>query len=342
MKYLKNKLYLGGCLLITSLCATSCLGIHSYEPLKFKIISNRGPIAYVLCGYFEDNQLNIEKDESLIEKAFESSEYGIIGYDTIKGLELCEKYNKHVLLQNYVGGSYTLISTNPEVTNTFEGCKILANNEKGALGAILSLIQGNLFINDISYVESPSYEFYTDIRNGNYLSDYDFIALSAPYAQRLIADDQESNLAYGKVTQSFRLFNVYGKMMDPNVDNYDDYFYAEEALFVSKDLLNDESLSKNYQSFIKTINIITDNAINDPYQTMTQFNRNSKDRSVQFETYGFSIDEIGELQNWEQYNNVKIPYNHTRFTTTFSNDDLIKYLELIGKNFDSNLFYQDK
>ena len=48
MKYLKNKLSVGGCLLITSLCATSCLQIHTYDPLEFKIICNRGPIAYVL------------------------------------------------------------------------------------------------------------------------------------------------------------------------------------------------------------------------------------------------------------------------------------------------------
>ncbi|MDY3889689.1 MAG: hypothetical protein SOZ70_01230, partial [Bacilli bacterium] len=97
MKYLKNKLSVGGCLLITSLCATSCLQIHTYDPLEFKIICNRGPIAYVLCGYFDDDNLNVSKDESQIEKAFETNEYGIIGYDTIKGLELCEKYDNYVL-----------------------------------------------------------------------------------------------------------------------------------------------------------------------------------------------------------------------------------------------------
>ena len=53
----------------------------------------------------------------------------------------------------------------------------------------------------------------------------------------------------------------------------------------------------------------------------------------------YSIDEIGELQNWEQHNNVKIPYNYTRFSTTFTNSDLQNYLNLIGKSFDEKLFY---
>ena len=339
MKYLKNKLSVGGCLLITSLCATSCLQIHTYDPLEFKIICNRGPIAYVLCGYFDDDNLNVSKDESQIEKAFETNEYGIIGYDTIKGLELCEKYDNYVLLQNYCGGSYTLISTNPEVSKTFEGCKILANNEKGTLGAILNFVKGNFNIDEVSFVESPSYEFYSDIRSGRYLSDYDFIALKAPYAQRLISNEEEDNKAFGNVCQSFRLYNIYGQMMDPNTLNYDKYYYAEDSLFVSKDLLNNNSLNKNYQSFIDTTNIITDEAINDPYQTMTQFNRKTNKRDVQFENYGYSIDEIGELQNWEQHNNVKIPYNYTRFSTTFSNSDLQDYLNLIGKSFDEKLFY---
>ena len=128
-------------------------------------------------------------------------------------------------------------------------------------------------------------------------------------------------------------------MMDPNTLNYDKYYYAEDSLFVSKDLLNNNSLNKNYQSFIDTTNIITDEAINDPYQTMTQFNRKTNKRDVQFENYGYSIDEIGELQNWKQHNNVKIPYNYTRFSTTFSNSDLQDYLNLIGKSFDEKLFY---
>lgn len=261
-------------LIISSLISlTSCKYILTFEKLSFKVLAQKGPVSLALCGYYSDENLKLEYEENNnFENAFNSDEYKVIFYDTIKGQKYCDQYQKFEYYGQVVNSNYKIVTT--KTWDNTKPFKIIANDEFGGLGYTLKsleradvsleefpsdlyfdVIKG--FINknvEITYTDKNDYEFYQDLLTGKIGKDdeYNAFAISEPFATRL-AITKNSDKFNQEYYDYISIEDYDRKNMTCGVSVYAIYsmFYntdkvvPQTSIFINKDFKNETEVVKN-------------------------------------------------------------------------------------------------
>ena len=159
------------------------------EPLRYKVIAQKGSASLSLCAYYDDENLTFSDDISLIESAFKSndeSNYQIIFYDSVRGLDLCEEYGNYAYVATIARGNQQYVPLKESIDKD-QPLKILANNEFGSLGKSLKAMLTDQTKYSLSFVDLNELDYYNYFLSGEYLNDgYDYAFISEPYATRLM------------------------------------------------------------------------------------------------------------------------------------------------------------
>ena len=325
-------------LLLGSTLLTSCKGLfYVYDTLDYDVCSQSGALSFCLNAYYDSDKLTIIKDEQELKDAFKGDKYKFIAYDTIKGLDLCEEYGKYTLCKNYMGGSHTIISLKENVPSFTNSKKIIANNEKGSLGAIISYLYPEQ-VSNITYIEDNSRTFYENIVKGKYSEEFDYLIIDQAFACRLT--DETLRKEYSTIVYAKEYKYVYYDYIKTNERT--NLFYPEGGVFVNKEFLS--SNYKDCKTFITSCDTMTDKNVDNVGDTTQIINGEGK-VDAQWEKFDLTVYDVLTIGKWEllkdgSYNKP----NLARYTTSFKNSQVKDYLELIGKeyaNLDSIMLEDD-
>lgn len=329
MKYLNKKAFIG-LISIFSLTLTSCNAFSTFSRLPFKVISSAGAYSFAMCGYYVDPNFTVELDDRNVLEAFKDKEYGIISYDTIKGLKMCQEYGNYKLASTYVAGSHYILSLNEEITAMSDDLRIVANNENGCLGTAANYIFEEKC--SITYVDRTDFEFYQDLYEGKYVQDYDACIIANPYAQHLLKKFTPENLYFGLLQK------LYNSMR--NKTNEMTGYYPECSIFINEDIINEHM--KVYDEFKTLVPKWVDLTIKDPYETYQYLNIDCDNYEQQWDKYHFTSYDLTQLivaSSYDVDDNFKI--NSIKYTTDYTHENLKMYLNRVNLVFENidNLLY---
>lgn len=323
MKCLNKKVFLS-VLLITPISISSCSFFSTFSRLPFKVISSAGVYSFAMCGYYVDPNFTIELDDRKVEEAFKDIEYGIISYDTIKGLKMCQEYGNYKLADTYVAGSHYVLSFDENITSLKDDMKIIANNEYGSLGVTAKFVYEDRY--SISYVDSTDFEFYQDLYNGKYVNDYDACIIANPYAQHLIKKFTPENLYFGVIQK------LYNSMREKT--NELQGYYPECSIFVNEDIINEHK--KVYDEFKTLVPKWVKLTIEDPFETYRYLNLECDNYEQQWDKYHFTSYDLTQLivaSSYDTDENYRL--NNIKYTVDYTKDDLKKYLNEVNLSFEN-------
>lgn len=222
-----------------SLCSCSLDNFTvTYDPLQFNVLAEKGDVSLSLYGYFDDKNLNLIDDSSLINVAFSCNENSenfapIIICETLRGFDGCEQYGEFAYYGTITLGNQKIISLNSDKFNETLDIRLLANDENNVLGQTLkniTILKDNA---NITYLNYTNLDFYNYLFNGEYKNTTNnFVIISEPYATRLlthpdsalfIGNNINPNLSYNE--KSEKLEELYKETIYPyrNLElmNYD-------------------------------------------------------------------------------------------------------------------------
>ena len=344
------------------------------EPLRYKVIAQKGSASLSLCAYYDDENLTFSDDISLIESAFKSndeSNYQIIFYDSVRGLDLCEEYGNYAYVATIARGNQQYVPLKESIDND-QPLKILANNEFGSLGKSLKAMLTDQTKYSLSFVDLNELDYYNYFLSGEYLNDgYDYAFISEPYATRLMT--LKASPLYNKEYDEYTLnedrgFDTSLKMYCDSLKQFYNSFNSDyenssfgipqTGIFVNKDFYQ-----SNYQTINKVFNLIN-NEISNKYvkdvgytrldfiNLSTEFNDPDEDMDseltlkafqLQFDKVGISWNEATRLQAWHtvlgQNPNFEKYINRLEYvkdiTSYYSIDYMKEYYRFIGEEFPS-------
>lgn len=370
-----------GLLILTTLMlsSTSSCNLSDFflavEPLKYKVIAQKGSASLALCAYYDDEHLEFQDDIVTLENAFKGNgnldDYQIIFYDSVRGLDLCQEYGNYAYVATIALGNQQLVPLKENIDNN-KIINVLANNEFGSLGKTAKKIftQENGY--NITFVDYNELEYYNYFLNGDYLNtNYDYAFICEPYATRLMTL-KESPLydkEYDEYTQNEdRGFDTSFKMYCETLrlfyqsynESYEDSSYGipQTGIFVNKKFYQENSKTMN-----KVLELINKEISNkyvkdvrytrlDFFNLSTEYNDPNEDMNseltkkafqVQFDKVGISWNEATRLQAWHtvlgQNPNYEKYINRLEYvkdlTTYYSEDKLKAYYNFIDEDFPS-------
>jgi hypothetical protein len=366
---LKLMTLLGVLTLVNTSCSCAGLAI-TYSPLKYQVAVQKGTGAYVMFPYYgelDEGYLSFKESDE-VENSFTSGDYKIIICDTLLGLKAASQSGKYSYYGSLSSGNQKLIHLkSSSELKELDSYNIISNNEDGVLGQTLKYIDTYDDTIQVSFVEMNDNDFYEALYSGTISKeDYDMAFIADPFAARLfmqpesklydsyVAGENNEHVAYYE-TYLDRYFNQANKLEGAYLNNLDSLTEEQQE---RKLILSD--FTKNYSDdnpYISSTSIFVHNDYyesnkDDVNELFTVLNYNipklcinnvtftqyyvyllSEDETEQFNKAGFGYQDIAKCQAWDTVANAEAKLNRLRYTTSLnviSNDNLIKWLDLIG------------
>lgn len=354
-------------LLTTSSCSCNLENwLIIYKPLKFNLICQKGVASLAFLTYYEDEKFTFTDSLESIENSFkDDSNYQMIVYDSVRGLDLCKEYGNYAYVATIAMGNQQFIPLK-NLDPTSKSYKVLTNNEFGSAGKTLNKIDKF----DVDYLSYNDLEFYNYLFSQEGLeNDYDYVLINEPYATRLMTlkESKLYNEKYANFTLNDDRGDDYTKeqycntlrdaYLSYNDDlNLNDRGIPQCGLFVNLDYYNNniDAMYEVFDYLNSTIDLINvrkaaNNRIH--FREMSEeYNDPNEDPNseqtylaykYQFDTVGISWNETSRLQAWHLWLGEDAPYEkfinrleYVKNIFTYYDENYLKgYYQFINEEF---------